>query len=228
LVGGIPAVGHLVAGQELAYPRGAGRPAMADDLELGHRPAVERPPGLQQRIHHRVELLLGRIPGLEQVIVEIHHVDRVDGGTGVGVGGQQRPPRPGIDVHRLLEELDPVHLRHPVVGQEHRDRFTAQLHLAQRVHGHRPALRPPPSRPTPRARPPAPAPPPRAPGPAAAPPRAPPPRHPPPPPRAARAPPGRGPPPKTPPQEPKAKTPPIPPHPLIVGRAATAGAAAGL
>ncbi len=140
LVGEIPAVGHLVAGQELAYLRRARRPAVADDLEFGHRPRVGRPPGFQQRIHHRVELLLGRIPGLEQVIVEINHVDRVDGGAGVGVGGQQRPPRPGVNVHRVLEELDPVHLRHPVIGQEHRDRFTAQLHLAQRVEGHRPGL----------------------------------------------------------------------------------------
>ena len=36
----------------------------------------------------------------------------------------------GIDVHRLFQELDAAHLRHPVVGDEHRDGVTAQLELA--------------------------------------------------------------------------------------------------
>ena len=52
---------------------------------------------------------------------------------GVGVRGEQHPPRAREEVHRLLEELDAVHLRHPVVGEQHRHLVAAQLHLAQRV-----------------------------------------------------------------------------------------------
>ena len=133
LVGGVPAVRHLVAGQELAHLRRAGRPAVPDDLGLRHRPVVRGHPRLEQRVDHRVELLLRRVPRLEQVVVEVDHVDRVDRGAGVGVRGEQHPARPGVDVHRLLEELDPVHLRHPVVGQQDRDQVAAQLHLPQRV-----------------------------------------------------------------------------------------------
>ena len=48
-----------------------------------------RLPGGEQILEHREELLLGRIPRLEQVVVERDLVDRRDRGVGVGVGGQQ-------------------------------------------------------------------------------------------------------------------------------------------
>ena len=102
LVGGVPAVRHLVAGQELAHLGRAGRPAVPDHLGLRHRPVVLRPPGLEQGVDHRVELLLRRVPRLEQVVVEVDDVDRLDRGVGVGVGGQQHPARPRVQVHRLL------------------------------------------------------------------------------------------------------------------------------
>ena len=143
-VGGVPPVRHLVAGQELADLRRAGRPAMAHHLRLRDRAVVARGPGLQLRVDDRVELLLGRIPRLEQVVVEVDDVDRLDRGAGVGVGRQQDAPRAGVDVHRRFEELQPAHLRHAVVGQQDRDRVAAQLHLR--------AARPAPARRTRRAR----------------------------------------------------------------------------
>jgi hypothetical protein len=82
---------------------------------------------------HRVELLLRRIPRLEQVVVDVDHVDRLDRGVGVGVRGEQRPPGVREQVHRLLEELDAVHLRHPVVGEQNGDPAAAQLDLLERV-----------------------------------------------------------------------------------------------
>ena len=66
-------------------------------------------------------------------MVEVDHVDRVDGRAGVGVGGEQHPARRRVQVHRPLQELDPVHPRHPVVGHDHGHLVAAQLHLAQRV-----------------------------------------------------------------------------------------------
>src|SRR6266567_4601202 len=113
-----------------------------DDLGLRHRPVIGGQPRVEQRVDHRVELLLRRVPRLEQVVVEVDHVDGVDRGSGVGVGGEQHPPRPRVDVHRPLEELDPVHLGHPVVGQDHRHQVPAQLHLPQRIKRRRARLGP--------------------------------------------------------------------------------------
>jgi hypothetical protein len=113
---------------------------VADDLGFRDRAVVRRQPRLEQLVHHGVELLLWRVPGLEQVVVQVDDVDRVDRGVGVGVGGQQHAFRARVDVHRLLEELDPVHLRHAVVGQDHRHHVPAQLHLAQRVQRRLPGL----------------------------------------------------------------------------------------
>jgi hypothetical protein len=68
-------------------------------------------------------------------VIDVDEVDRLDGRVGVRVRGQQRPARVGEQVHRLLQELDAVHLRHPVVGEQHGDPAAAQLELTQRVQG---------------------------------------------------------------------------------------------
>ncbi len=94
---------------------------------------VRGAPGVEQGVHDRVELLLRRIPRLEQVVVQIDDVDGVDRGIGVGVRGQQHPSGRGEQVHRLFEELDAVHPRHAVVGQNHRDLVAAQLQLTHGV-----------------------------------------------------------------------------------------------
>ena len=75
-------------------------------------------------------------------MVQVDDVDGVDGGVGVGVGGQQHPLGRRIEVHRRLEEVDTGHLRHPVVGDEHRDRLTPQLELLEGVQRVRARFRP--------------------------------------------------------------------------------------
>ncbi len=68
-------------------------------------------------------------------MVEVDDVDRVDRRVGVGVCGEQHAPRHREDVHRLFEELDAAHLRHPVVGDEHRHGLAAQLELVEGFQG---------------------------------------------------------------------------------------------
>ena len=68
-------------------------------------------------------------------MVEVDDVDRLDGGVGVGVRGEERPTGVGEQVHRLLEELEPAHLGHAMVGQQHCDQVAAQLQLTQRLQG---------------------------------------------------------------------------------------------
>ncbi len=133
LVDRVVAVGHGVAGEEVAGREALRRPAVADDADLVDRALAHRPPRLDQRVDDRVELLLRRVPRLEQVVVDVDQVDRLDRRVGVGVGGEQGPAGVRGDVHGLLEELDAVHLRHAVVGEDRRHRLAAQRELAQRV-----------------------------------------------------------------------------------------------
>ena len=64
-------------------------------------------------------------------MIQVDHVDRVDGGTCIGIRGQQNTPGTREEVHRLLEEFDAVHLRHPVVRQQQRHHITAQLQFTK-------------------------------------------------------------------------------------------------
>ena len=108
---------------------------MPDDLGAADRLLVAGQPQLDERVDDRVELLLGRIPRLEQVVVEVDDVDGLDGRVGVGVGGEQGAPGVGEEVHRLLQELEAAHLGHPVVGEQHRHarRPEASAHAASRA-----------------------------------------------------------------------------------------------
>ena len=123
----------LVARQELTHLPGPLVPAVPDHLGVRDGPVAGRAPGLEQAVDDRVELLLRRIPRLEQVVVQVDDVDGVDRRVRVGVRRQQHPAGQRVDVHRLFEELDAAHLRHPVVGDEHRDGVAAQLEFVQRL-----------------------------------------------------------------------------------------------
>ena len=116
------------------------REAVADHA---HAAGLERRAGLprrQQVLDDRVELLLGRVPRLEQVVVELDLVDRLDRRLGVGVGGQQHAlgvraracaPRPGTRC--------PAMPRHALVGDQQRDLLAAR----RRAPSARPAPRAP-------------------------------------------------------------------------------------
>ncbi len=68
-------------------------------------------------------------------MIQVDDVDRVDCRMGVGVRGQEHAPGHRIQVHGLFQELDAAHLRHPVVGDEHRDRLAAELEFVERLEG---------------------------------------------------------------------------------------------
>ena len=126
-----PAEGDLVAGEEVAQLVRLAREAVAHDAHRRLRDAARGRPVGQQVVDHREQLLLGRVPGLEQVVVEVHVVDRLDRGLGVGVGGEQhalgrREQRP-----RLLQQLHSAHAGHALVGHREGQGRAAQLELVQ-------------------------------------------------------------------------------------------------
>ena len=63
--------------------------------------------------------LLG-VPGLGDVAVDAPEVDRLDQHVDVGEGGHDDADRVGADLARRLEQLEPGHARHALVGDDHR------------------------------------------------------------------------------------------------------------
>ena len=106
---------------------------MADET---HAARVQRRPRLPRRkeiLDHGEELLLGRIPRLEQVIVERHLVDRRDRRLGVRVCRQEHALGVGHEPACLHEVLSPRHPRHSLVGDEHGHLIAARPQLAQNL-----------------------------------------------------------------------------------------------
>jgi len=130
-----PAVRELVPRQVVLDGVAPRRPPVADHADALERRPIVRLPVREQVLEDREQPLLGRVPGLEEVVVEADRVDRGDRHLGVGVGGQQHALGVRVDLGDRREELDARHARHPLVGQEQGDRGAAQLEPTSRVEG---------------------------------------------------------------------------------------------
>ena len=104
---------------------------------IPHHPyALERrtkraPPIVEQVRQHREQLLLGRIPRLQEVVVDLDFVDGLDGGVRVRVGGEKDTLGLWVDLDGALEELHAVHSGHALVHQEERRRVSPTLERFQ-------------------------------------------------------------------------------------------------
>ena len=114
---------------------------MADDPHALEHRLVAGPPVVQQVVEHGVEVLLRRVPGLHQIVVEAHLVDRLDGRIGIGIGGKQHAPGVGVEFHRLGQELDARHSRHALVDHEQRYDPAAELQFPECLQRFRPGRR---------------------------------------------------------------------------------------
>ena len=66
---------------------------------------------------------LVRVPRLGDVAVDAAAVDGVDDGADVGVAGEQQANGIRMGLAHVMQQLDARHLRHPLVGHHHVDRF---------------------------------------------------------------------------------------------------------
>ena len=121
----VPAVGHMVARQKHLDVVAAVGPPVPDHSDVRREVPVGLLPVAEQIVDHGVQQFLGRVPRLEQVVVEPDVVDRLDGDVCVGVGRQQQHLRALRMGTRLLEHLDAGHLRHPLVRRDQRHRLVA-------------------------------------------------------------------------------------------------------
>jgi len=134
----IPPVRHVVTGQEHLDVVAAIGPPVPDHPHIGGMVRVGPPPVVKQVIDDRVQPLLGRIPRLEQVVVQADVVDRLDRDVRVSVRREQQVFRARRMGARLPEHFDARHLRHPLVSNDQRHRLVTQGHPGQ----HRQRLRP--------------------------------------------------------------------------------------
>ena len=87
-------------------------------------------PGVEQIVDHREQAFLGRIPRLRQVVIEMRHVDGLDGRVDVRVGREHHATRQRIDVAGLREHVGPLDARHPLVADHDGQRVASRLQLA--------------------------------------------------------------------------------------------------
>ena len=78
---------------------------MTDDADTIERRSKRSPPIVQQVREHRVEILLGGIPRLHEIVVQSDLVDGADGGFSVRVRREQHPLGVGEYPDGHFEEL---------------------------------------------------------------------------------------------------------------------------
>ena len=96
-------------------------------------------PAAEQVVDDRVQPLVRWVPRLQQVVVEPDVVDGLDRHACVGVRREQQETRLGRLPAHLLQQLDPGHPRHALVGDDERDCpvLAAPAATAARVPRHR-------------------------------------------------------------------------------------------
>jgi len=93
--GGVdPAEGRLMAAEEVFHAMRFGAPAVAHDADAAKGRSVFGVPVGEEIIEDGVAVLLGRVPGLHELVVEAHLV----GGGGGGIGGEQHAAGIGMDL----------------------------------------------------------------------------------------------------------------------------------
>ena len=113
-----PPVGYQVTAQVILYEVRMRRKLVPHQFySLKFRNVVVLPV-VQKIIQYRVELLLRRVPGLHQVIVQPNIVNGFYGCFGIGVSGEQHSFGIGEYFDRLFQESRSVHFGHALVAHK--------------------------------------------------------------------------------------------------------------
>ncbi len=107
----------------------AGAPARRDQLDPVVRRLESQIPGLQEIVEDRIQLLLGWIPGLVQVIVNAGGVDGANRSFRVGIGRKQDALGLREQRNRRFQEVYARHTRHALVGKNQGNHVLALFQL---------------------------------------------------------------------------------------------------
>ena len=105
---------------------------MTDHADRLLEPRRRRLPVTQQIVEHRVQTLLRWVPGLQEIVIESHPVDRVDRRLRVRVRRQQHALCIRHHPYRSLERLDAAQPGHPLISHDQRNSISSQSRLLQR------------------------------------------------------------------------------------------------
>ena len=115
-----PLIGNLVSREKIANVVGLGRPAGPQHANSFEGRMEIRGPIIEQIVQNGEQLLLRRVPGFQQVVIELNVVDGFDRGIGIRVSSEQCPLGVGIKFDRLLKQFHAVHFRHAMIHQQQR------------------------------------------------------------------------------------------------------------
>src|SRR5579863_4757238 len=128
-----PLVRNVASRQEVAQVVGAGGPA-GTQYSYSLKRGVERGlPIIEQIVQLGIQMERGRVPRLQEKVMNAHLIDRADGSTGIRVRGEQRTFRIWKDAHTFLQKLDPIHPWHALIGEQQSHVVAAQLQLLQKL-----------------------------------------------------------------------------------------------
>jgi hypothetical protein len=122
-----------VPGEEVPQVVGLAREPVPDEPDAAGLERGACLPYRQQVLDDGEEELLGRIPRLEEVVVQRDLVDRRDRRLRVRVGGQEDPLRLRGELPRLDEVLRAGHSRHALVGNQESHLVTTPQQLGEQL-----------------------------------------------------------------------------------------------
>jgi hypothetical protein len=115
--------------------------AVTDKEVVGHGRSYGGPDPFAELLADRqIQVLLGRLPGLPQPAVDPSQRHRLAHwlvNAAVQDPDEQHPPSRRVELVRLGQELHPGQLRHPLVGDDHRDRRILAAQPLQHPKSHR-------------------------------------------------------------------------------------------
>src|SRR5437773_6610057 len=119
-----------IAGEEVFDLVRSRRPLVSDQPQSLRLGEILGLPVVEQIVDYREEAFLGWIPRLREVVIEMRHVDGLDGGVDVRVGREHHASRQRIHVARLRERVGPLDARHPLVADHDGQRVASRLDFA--------------------------------------------------------------------------------------------------
>ena len=128
-----PLVRDLVPAKEILQLVTAWRPARAQYSQTLIGGLVVGLPIFEQIIQHRVKLFLGRIPRLQQVVMDSRGVDRGNRRVGICIRSEEGAFGLGKELHALAQYVESGHVRHALIGERQGEAVPPGFQLLQKI-----------------------------------------------------------------------------------------------